>query len=69
MDNLNKIGVIGSGAMGNGIAHVAAQSGFKTSLIDIDDSQLNKALNAPHPTLVLGKDLPNLNLLKYKPLC
>ena len=44
MDNLNKIGVIGSGAMGNGIAHVAAQSGFKTSLIDIDDSQLNKAL-------------------------
>ena len=45
MDNLNKIGVIGSGAMGNGIAHVAAQSGFKTSLIDIDDSQLNKALS------------------------
>ena len=45
MDNLNKIGVIGSGAMGNGIAHVVAQSGFKTSLIDIDDSQLNKALS------------------------
>ena len=31
-----KIAVIGSGTMGNGIAHTAAQSGFKTLLIDID---------------------------------
>ena len=40
-----KIGVIGSGTMGNGIAHVAAQSGFQTSLIDINKVQLNKALS------------------------
>ena len=40
-----KIAVIGSGAMGNGIAHVAAQSGFKTLLIDINEVQLNKALS------------------------
>ena len=39
-----KISVIGSGTMGNGIAHVFAQSGFKTLLIDIDKNQLNKAL-------------------------
>ena len=40
-----KISVIGSGTMGNGIAHVFAQSGFKTLLIDIDKNQLNKALS------------------------
>jgi len=40
-----KIAVIGSGAMGNGIAHVSAQSGFKTLLIDINEDQLNKALH------------------------
>ena len=40
-----KIAVIGSGTMGNGIAHTAAQSGFKTLLIDINKAQLDKALS------------------------
>ena len=40
-----KIAVIGSGTMGNGIAHVAGQSGFRTLLIDINEDQLNKALH------------------------
>ena len=44
MENF-KIGVIGSGSMGNGIAHVFAQSGFATTLIDINKDQLNKALS------------------------
>ena len=35
-----KIAVIGSGTMGNGIAHVFAQSGFKTLLVDIDKNEL-----------------------------
>ena len=46
MNNEFKIAVIGSGTMGNGIAHVSAQSGFKTLLIDIDQNQLKKALKA-----------------------
>ena len=46
MNNEFKITVIGSGTMGNGIAHVSAQSGFKTLLIDIDENQLKKALEA-----------------------
>jgi len=46
MNNEFKIAVIGSGTMGNGIAHVSAQSGFKTLLIDIDENQLKKALEA-----------------------
>lgn len=39
-----KIAVIGSGTMGNGIAHAFAQTGFKVSLIDISDKALEKAL-------------------------
>src|SRR5436190_20995488 len=38
------ISVIGAGTMGNGIAHVFAQNGFKVTLVDISLHQLNKAL-------------------------
>lgn len=38
------ISVIGAGTMGNGIAHVFAQSGFKVNLIDVNAAQLEKAL-------------------------
>jgi 3-hydroxybutyryl-CoA dehydrogenase len=41
---MNNIAVIGSGTMGNGIAHVFAQFGFKVSLIDISEEALKKAL-------------------------
>ena len=38
------ISVIGAGTMGNGIAHLFAQNGFKVTLVDISLHQLNKAL-------------------------
>ncbi len=41
---INNVSVIGAGTMGNGIAHVFAQSGFKVSLVDISDAALEKAL-------------------------
>ncbi len=41
---MKKIAVIGAGTMGNGIAHVFAQSGFTVSLIDISQNSLDKAL-------------------------
>ncbi|PKV75708.1 3-hydroxybutyryl-CoA dehydrogenase [Pontibacter ramchanderi] len=41
---MKKIAVIGSGTMGNGIAHVFAQNGFAVSLVDISEEALNKAL-------------------------
>jgi 3-hydroxybutyryl-CoA dehydrogenase len=41
---MNNIAVIGSGTMGNGIAHVFAQYGYKVSLIDISEEALKKAL-------------------------
>jgi 3-hydroxybutyryl-CoA dehydrogenase len=39
-----KIAIIGSGTMGNGIAHVFAQSGYEVTLIDISQEALDKAL-------------------------
>ena len=38
------IAVIGAGTMGNGIAHVFAQFGYKVNLIDLNNEQLAKAL-------------------------
>ena len=39
-----EIAVIGSGTMGNGIAHTFAQYGFPVALVDINQQALNKAL-------------------------
>jgi len=41
---MTHIAVIGSGTMGNGIAHVFAQFGYQVSLIDISEEALKKAL-------------------------
>lgn len=41
---MRKIAVIGAGTMGNGIAHVFAQTGFSVSLIDVSQLQLDRAL-------------------------
>jgi 3-hydroxybutyryl-CoA dehydrogenase len=41
---MKNIAVIGSGTMGNGIAHVFAQFGYTVSLIDISEEALQKAL-------------------------
>jgi 3-hydroxybutyryl-CoA dehydrogenase len=42
--SLQQVAVIGAGTMGNGIAHVFAQGGFKVNLIDVNQAQLEKAL-------------------------
>ncbi len=41
---MKNIAVIGAGTMGNGIAHVFAQSGFQVSLIDISEKALEKGI-------------------------
>ncbi len=43
---MKNISVIGSGTMGNGIAHVFAQHGYKVALIDVNPAALEKALAA-----------------------
>lgn len=42
--NLQNIGVIGAGTMGNGIAQVCALAGFNVTLIDISGTALQKAI-------------------------
>src|ERR1700746_867480 len=41
---INKVGVIGSGQMGNGIAHLAALAGFDVILSDISADRLKSAM-------------------------
>ena len=41
---MKNITVIGAGTMGNGIAHVFAQSGFNVSLVDISQDSLDRGL-------------------------
>jgi 3-hydroxybutyryl-CoA dehydrogenase len=48
---MKNIAVIGAGTMGNGIAHVFAQSGFSVTLIDVSQAQLDKAI------ITIGKNL------------
>jgi 3-hydroxybutyryl-CoA dehydrogenase len=45
MTNIQTLGVIGGGTMGNGIAHVAARSGFKVILQDLEQPFLDRALS------------------------
>jgi 3-hydroxybutyryl-CoA dehydrogenase len=44
MASIQKIGVIGAGQMGNGIAHVAALAGFDVMLNDISGDRINAGL-------------------------
>ncbi len=42
--SLQNVTVIGAGTMGNGIAHVFAQNGFKVTIVDLQKTHLEKAL-------------------------
>jgi 3-hydroxybutyryl-CoA dehydrogenase len=44
MGEITKIGVVGAGQMGNGIAHVAACAGFDVCLTDIHQDALDRAV-------------------------
>ena len=57
------IAVIGSGTMGNGIAHVFAMSGYQVKLVDINNDVLEKAFNAIRKNLErqLKKEIINGN--------
>ena len=41
--NNSKIGVLGAGTMGEGIAQVAAQAGHRVVLVDVNEAALTKA--------------------------
>ena len=43
---MTRAAVVGAGTMGNGIAHVFAQSGFEVTLVDVSEDLLENALAA-----------------------
>lgn len=51
---MQQVTVIGAGTMGNGIAHVFAQSGYRVSLVDVNGPALEKAL------ATIGKNLDRM---------
>lgn len=48
---MKQIAIVGSGTMGNGIAHTFAQFGYQVNLIDINEEALN------HAVKTIGKNL------------
>jgi 3-hydroxybutyryl-CoA dehydrogenase len=63
---MKKISVIGSGTMGNGIAHVFAQFGYGVSLIDISEDALKRAITTIEKNLErqVGKGLISEDIKK-----
>ena len=51
---IKKVGVVGAGTMGNGIAHVFAMGGFDVVLMDIDEKFLDRA------TAIITKNLERM---------
>lgn len=51
---INHITVVGAGVMGRGIAYVSALAGFKTTLVDISESQLQDAIETTKQTAEKG---------------
>ena len=49
--SIKNVSVIGAGTMGNGIAHVFAQAGFKVILVDVNPSQLQRAMDTINKNL------------------
>ena len=49
--NIQRVGVVGAGTMGNGIAHVFARGGFRVLLCDVEQRFLDRGLET------IGKNL------------
>ncbi len=54
--NVKKVGVVGAGQMGNGIAHVAAQAGLNVVMQDLEDRFVEKGLATIGKNLQRGVD-------------
>src|SRR5215203_571529 len=57
--NIKKVGIIGAGQMGNGIAHVCALAGFHVKLNDVSPDRIKSALATINGNLTrqVGKKL------------
>ncbi|MCU7495009.1 MAG: 3-hydroxybutyryl-CoA dehydrogenase [Ignavibacteria bacterium] len=71
---MSKVSVIGSGTMGNGIAHVFALKGFDVFLVDVEEGLLKKGIDTISGNLerqvskqVITKEEKDLTLSRIKP--
>src|SRR5437762_12772303 len=48
---IQQVGVVGAGTMGNGIAHVFARSGYEVLLCDVEQRFLDRALETINKNL------------------
>jgi len=53
-ERIKSVAVLGAGVMGRGIAHVAAASGFQTTLVDVSATILSDAVSAIKANLKKG---------------
>lgn len=51
LESINKVGVIGGGTMGSGIAEVCARAGLDTLVIEVDDAAVSNARKAIEKSL------------------
>jgi 3-hydroxybutyryl-CoA dehydrogenase len=56
VNDIQRIGIVGSGTMGHGIAHVAALAGCDVSLYDLDEGRVSAALGKVKSNLDKGVD-------------
>ncbi|MFN7965830.1 MAG: 3-hydroxybutyryl-CoA dehydrogenase [Acidobacteriota bacterium] len=61
LDSIKTVGVIGAGQMGNGIAHVFAQSGFNVLMQDVQQAYVDKGLGTIDKNLQRGVDKGKLS--------
>jgi 3-hydroxybutyryl-CoA dehydrogenase len=54
MLSIQKVGVVGAGAMGQGIAQVCAQAGFQVLLFDVDEKKILHAISGIEKNLDLA---------------
>ncbi|MAI89896.1 3-hydroxybutyryl-CoA dehydrogenase [Ponticaulis sp.] len=52
MTELKKVGVVGAGQMGNGIAHVCALAGYEVAISDVSEESLQKATKTIEKNMV-----------------
>lgn len=56
MAKIERIGIVGAGLMGSGIAQVAAQAGYQVIMQDVEDKFLQRGFDAIRKSLALMRD-------------
>src|SRR2546421_11843439 len=56
--NIQKVGVLGRGLMGSGIAQVAAAAGFDTTVLEVEQRFLDKGFDAIRKSLTKFAERP-----------